>query len=85
MTTLRIVNGYAKSAATFSANARLTTIRVMSAGRTRTVQLEDTSRPRNITIPAGATRSVRITIVDVYRGRALRNAMLSEAEFFTAG
>jgi hypothetical protein len=85
VTTMRLVNGYAKSSSTFSANARLKTVRVTTAKGTRTVRLKDTSRRQSIPIPAGATRSVRLTIVGVYPGRALRNAMLSEAEFFTAG
>jgi hypothetical protein len=84
VTTMRLVNGYAKSQALFNANARLHTVAVTTDRGTKSVRLRNIRQRQSWGIPRGRTRFVRITIVSVYRG-AFDNAMLSEVEFLTGG
>jgi hypothetical protein len=84
VTTMRLVNGYAKSQAIFNANSRLRTVTVTTDRGTKRVRLRNTRQRQSWGIPRGRTRFVRIKIVSVYRG-TFDNAMLSEVEFLTGG
>jgi hypothetical protein len=65
-----IGNGYAKSKATFFANARARTVRIETAdGLTFAAELKDTEQMQTIRLPrAVKTATLRVEIVDVYGG-----------------
>ena len=76
--TLLVGNGYAKSPALYAANARARTVRIETGDGLRiTAMLPDRGETHAIRLPRTAkTRTVRLTIVDVYRGEKHRDLCL---------
>lgn len=80
--TLLVGNGYAKSPALYAANARAKTVRIETGDGIRfTAVLPDRGEIHSVRLPRAAkTRTVRLTVVDVYRGEKHRDLCL---HFFT--
>lgn len=78
--TLLVGNGYAKSPALYAANARARTVRIETGDGIRfTAVLPDRGETHSIRLRHTAkTQTVRLTIVDVYRGEKHRDLCLHD-------
>jgi hypothetical protein len=77
--TILIMNGYAKSDATFRANGRVERARIdTDSGYTRTITLKDTRETQKISIRKGRLAWVKMTILSVYSGDRHSDTCISE-------
>jgi hypothetical protein len=81
---IRVVNGYAKSNATFLDNAAPRSVLVRSSGMKTPARwrLAHDSRPQSLRTALGMTRRVTIEIVSAYRGDRFEDLAISEIWFF---
>jgi hypothetical protein len=80
---VRIEPGYFKSAEIWRKNNRLATVDLQfSDGTTRTFRFSDTMKEQKIAIGGVRTRSVKITIRDIYAGQSdSEDTLISEVSF----
>lgn len=77
---LSLVNGYAKSEASFSGNNRIKTAMLQfDDGKSSKVSLKDSSKPQIISVRK-KTRTIRLTIFEVYKGTKYDDTCLSDVE-----
>ena len=77
---LVLTNGYAKSDASFSGNNRIkTAVLQFDDGKSSKVTLKDTPKPQIIPVRK-KTRTIRITISEVYKGTKYDDTCLSNVE-----
>jgi hypothetical protein len=83
VSTVKIFPGYGKNEAAFQGNNRPKTIRLQfSTGATQEISLEDAMKWQEFQVtPAVRTSSVRLIIVDVYRGGKSDDTAISEVQF----
>jgi hypothetical protein len=83
VSTVKIFPGYGKSETAFNGNNRPKTIRLQfSTGATQEISLEDAMKWQEFQVtPAVRTSSVRLIIVDVYRGGKSDDTAISEVQF----
>ena len=82
LVSLEIVNGYAKSADLYAANARVREARIVTDEVTTDVELLDIISPQTIDGPFGTTGSVTIEVLSVYPGNRYEDLAISEIVFW---
>lgn len=79
---LKIINGYAKSEATYKTNNRVRkALLEFSDGQKQIIELKDTMEPQIVTFNESIIQSVKLTILDVYKGTKYNDTCISEIEF----
>ncbi len=83
---LRVRNGYQKSPALFSANARAKSVEVklLPSGTTQTLPLADQQDWQDLVVeqPAGALAAIELKVAAVYAGKKYEDLCISDAQVF---
>lgn len=78
---IELVNGYSRTATSFSDNARVRLLTVVTDMGEHVVSLEDAPRAQTLVGPFGETSSVRLIIESAYAGAAHEDTLLADVDF----